>query len=55
MMGSHRKHIAICVGLMVVGAAAVVAGLGALQVLAAAGCTLMMGAMLWMMVRGMRS
>ena len=55
MTGGHGRHIAICVGLMIVGAAAVVAGLGAVQVLAAAGCMLMMGAMLWMMVRGMRS
>ena len=55
MMGGHRKHLAICIGLMVGGAAAAIAGLGALQVLAGAGCMLMMGVMLWMMVRGMRS
>ncbi len=54
-MEGHGKHIAICVGLMAVGAGAAVAGLGALEMLAGAGCMLMMGMMVWMMVRGTRS
>lgn len=53
-MHGHGKHIAICVGLMAVGAAATVAGLGTLKLLAGAGCMLMMG-MMGMMARGMRS
>ena len=54
-MEGHGKHIAICVGLIAVGAAAAIAGLGTLTVLAGAGCMLMMGMMVWMMVRGARS
>ena len=54
-MEGHGKHIAICVGLMAVGGAAAIAGVGALRVLAGAGCMLMMGMMVWMMVRGARS
>lgn len=54
-MQGHDKHIAICVGLMAVGAVAVIAGLGTLKLLAMAGCMLMMGAMVWMMLRGARS
>ena len=54
-MEGHGKHIAICVGLMAVGVAAAFAGLGAVKVLAAAGCMAMMGMMVWMMVRGMRT
>ena len=51
-MEGHGKHIAVCVGLMAVGAAAAFAGLGAFRVLAGAACMLMMGMMVWMMVRG---
>ena len=54
-MEGHRKHIAICIGLMLVGAVAAAVGLGAVRILAAAGCMLMMGMMVWMVVRGMRS
>lgn len=54
-MHGHGKHIAICVGLMAAGAIAAAAGLGALKVVAGAGCMLMMGMMVWMMVRGIRS
>jgi hypothetical protein len=45
------KHLAACAALVVVTGIAVVAGLDALAVLGAAGCVLMMGAMVWMMVR----
>jgi hypothetical protein len=55
LMQGHGKHIAICVGLIAVAAGAAVAGFGALKVLAGAGCMLMMGMMVWMMVRGVRS
>lgn len=54
-MQGHGKHIAICVGLIAVGIAAAVAGLGALKVLAGAGCMLMMGMMVWMVIQGIRS
>lgn len=54
-MKGHGKHLAICVGLMAVGAVAAIAGLGALRLLAGAGCGLMMGMMVWMMFRGARS
>lgn len=54
-MEGHGKHIAICVGLMAVGVAAAFAGLGALKLLAGVGCMAMMGMMVWMMVRGVRS
>lgn len=54
-MQGHGKHIAICLGLMAVGVTAAVAGFSALKVVAGAGCMLMMGMMVWMMARGMRS
>ena len=54
-MEGHRTHIAICVGLMAVGAGAAIAGLGALKLLAGAACMAMMGMMVWMFVRGARS
>lgn len=54
-MRGHGKHIAICVGLMAGSAGAALAGLGALKLLAAAGCMLMMGVMVWMAMRGTRS
>ncbi len=54
-MEGHGKHIAICVGLMAVGAAAAIAGLGAFKLLAGAACMAMMGMMVWMVVRGARS
>ncbi|MGH2837033.1 MAG: hypothetical protein ACRDJY_01645 [Thermoleophilaceae bacterium] len=50
-MQGHRKHIAICAGLMAVGAEAAFAGVAALKVLAGAGCMMMMGMMVWMLVR----
>jgi hypothetical protein len=45
------KHMAICAAVVAVAVIALAADLDALGVLAAAGCTLMMGAMVWMMVR----
>jgi hypothetical protein len=54
-MRGHGKHLAICVGLMAVCAAAAVAGFGALRLLASAGCVLMMGAMVWMAAHTIRS
>jgi hypothetical protein len=51
----HGKHMAICVGLMAIGAGAAIAGVGALRLAAGAGCGLMMGMMAWMMLRGSRS
>lgn len=54
-MEGHGKHLAMCGGLMAIGAVAALAGLGALKLLASAGCMLMMGMMVWMMVRAGRS
>ena len=54
-MQRHGKHIAICVGLMAVGGAAAIAGLGALKLVAGAACMGMMGMMVWMMLRGARA
>ena len=51
-MQGHGKHLAICAGLIALGVGAAAAGLGALKLVAAAGCMLMMGAMVWMMLRG---
>ena len=54
-MEGHGKHMAVCVGVMVIGGVAALAGLGALRLLAGLGCAAMMGMMVWMMVRGARS
>ena len=54
-MEGHGKHLVICIGLVAVGVGAAAAGLGALKVLAGAGCMLMMGMMVWMMFQGSRS
>lgn len=54
-MQGHGRHVAICVGLIAGGAGAAAAGLGAVSLLASAGCMLMMGMMVWMVVRGIRS
>jgi hypothetical protein len=45
------KHMAICGAVVVVALIAIVADIDALGAVAAAGCALMMGAMVWMMVR----
>jgi hypothetical protein len=45
------KHLAVCAGVVAVAVIAIASGVEALGVLAAAGCALMMGAMVWMMVK----
>jgi hypothetical protein len=55
VMAGHGKHLAICLVLAGIGGAAALAGLGALKLVAGAACMAMMGMMVWMMVRGMRS
>lgn len=47
----HWHHMAICAGLVVVGIVLVTAGAGAFAFVPALGCMLMMGMMIWMMVR----
>jgi hypothetical protein len=47
----NRKHLAVCGALVGIGVIAVVSGAELLGVLAVAGCALMMGAMVWMMVK----
>lgn len=42
-------HIGLCIGLMAVGVALVVAGAGAFVLLAPLGCVAMMAMMVWMM------
>jgi hypothetical protein len=44
-------HMLACMGLVIAGVALVAAGADALVFLPAVGCALMMGAMVWMMVR----
>ena len=44
-------HMLVCVGLVVVAVVAVAAGAGAFAFIAPLGCALMMGMMVWMMVR----
>ena len=46
-----HSHMLICVALMVLGIVLVVAGAGAFAFVAPLGCALMMGMMIWMMVR----
>jgi len=45
------KHMALCAAVVAVAVIAIVADLDALAVLAAGGCALMMGGMVWMIVR----
>ena len=47
----HWHHIAICAGLVAVAIVLVAAGAGAFAFVAPLGCVLMMGMMIWMMVR----
>ena len=47
----HWHHIATCAVLAGVAIALVAAGAGALAFIAPLGCALMMGMMIWMMVR----
>jgi hypothetical protein len=44
-------HMLACAGLVVVAVALVAAGVGAFALIAPVGCVLMMGMMIWMMVR----
>jgi hypothetical protein len=48
---SHWHHIAICAGLVGVGIVLVAAGAEAFVFIPALACMLMMGMMVWMMVR----
>jgi len=47
----HRNHMLICAGLAVVVIVLVAAGAGAFAFIPVLGCALMMGMMVWMMVR----
>ena len=47
----HWHHMAICAGLVAVAIVLVAAGAGAFALIAPLGCVLMMGMMIWMMVR----
>jgi hypothetical protein len=47
----HWHHMAICAGLVAVAVVLVTAGAGAFAFVPALGCMLMMGMMVWMMVR----
>jgi predicted small integral membrane protein len=47
----HWHHISICLGLAAVALALVAIGAGAFAFIAPLGCVLMMGMMIWMMVR----
>jgi hypothetical protein len=47
----HWHHMAICAGLVAVAIVLVAAGAGAFAFIAPLGCALMMGMMIWMMVR----
>jgi hypothetical protein len=47
----HWHHIAICAGLAGLAIVLVAIGAGALALIAPLGCALMMGMMIWMMVR----
>ena len=44
-------HMAICAGLLAVAIVLVAAGVGVFALIAPLGCMLMMGMMIWMMVR----
>ena len=45
-------HVSICLGLVVLGAVLVATGAGVVAFLPVIACALMMGAMVWMMMRG---
>ena len=47
----HWRHPAICAALVVVAIVLLAAGAGAFALIAPLGCILMMGLMIWMMVR----
>jgi hypothetical protein len=47
----HWHHMAICAGLVAVAIVLVAAGAGTFAFIAPLGCALMMGMMIWMMVR----
>ncbi|HET8822366.1 MAG TPA: hypothetical protein VFM57_12525 [Thermoleophilaceae bacterium] len=49
---NHWQHVAVCAGLMVVAFVLVGVGAGTLAFIAPLGCALMMGMMIWGMVRG---
>ena len=48
---NHWHHMAICAVLVIAGVVLVTAGAGAFAFVPALGCALMMGTMVWMMVR----
>ena len=48
---NHWHHMALCAALVLLGIALVSAGAGAFAFIPALGCALMMGMMIWMMVR----
>lgn len=48
---NHWRHLSICLGLVAVGVMLVAAGADAFAFIPALGCALMMGMMVWMMVR----
>jgi hypothetical protein len=52
-MRGHGAHVWICAAMVVVALVVVLATGSALFILPALGCMLMMGAMMWMMMRGM--
>lgn len=45
-------HILACLGFVALGAILVASGAGAVAIVPALGCAAMMGAMVWMMMRG---
>ena len=51
----HWHHMLICAGLVAVTIVLVTAGAGAFAFVPALGCALMMGMMVWMMVRPFRN
>ena len=52
---NHRHHLLICAGLAIAAVVLVVAGAEMFVFIPALGCALMMGMMVWMMVRHMRT
>ena len=53
-MRGHGAHIWMCAAMVVVALVAVLATGSGAYILPALGCTLMMGAMMWMMMVGVR-